>query len=84
MKVLTGQEHAITFTEVDLKSNQMNDQHFKELINSVCKTVNLPKYKVANVMEVSMQIINIWGREGVPVRLKPYVMSVLNKVLFEK
>ncbi|MGN7403493.1 hypothetical protein ACTHO0_26970 [Cytobacillus praedii] len=62
----------------------MNAQHFKELINSVCKTTNLPKYKIANVMGVSMQIINIWERVGVPVRIKPYVMSVLRKVLFAK
>ncbi|USK56547.1 hypothetical protein LIS82_08785 [Cytobacillus solani] len=62
----------------------MNAQHFKELINTVCKTVDLPKYKIANVIGVSMQIINIWEREGVPVRKKPYVMSVLRKVLFEK
>lgn len=58
----------------------MNAQHFKELINSVCKTVNLPKYKIANVIGVSMQIINTWEREGVPVRIKPYLMSVLKNV----
>ncbi len=46
--------------------------------------MNLPKYKITNVIGVSTQIINSWEREGVPVRIKPYVMSVLKNVLFEK
>jgi DNA-binding XRE family transcriptional regulator len=62
----------------------MNAQHFKELINSVCKTTNLPKYKVASFMGIAIQTINKWECEGVPVRIKPYVMSVLRKVLFAK
>lgn len=62
----------------------MNAQHFKELINSVCKTVNLPKYKNASLMGIAIQTINKWESVGVPVRIKPFVMSVLRKVLFEK
>ncbi|KOP82266.1 hypothetical protein ACFFHH_12595 [Cytobacillus solani] len=62
----------------------MNAQHFKELINTVCKTVNLPKYKIVDLIGVDHVTVNKWEREGLPVRIKPYVMSVLRKVIFEK
>lgn len=66
------------------KDYPMDAQHFKELINSVCKTVKLPKYKIASLIGVDVFTLNIWERKGVPVRIKPYVMSVLRKVLFEE
>lgn len=62
----------------------MNAQHFKELVNTICKTVDCKKYEIASLIGVDAVTVNKWERDGVPVRIKPYVMSVLRKVLFEK
>lgn len=62
----------------------MNGQHFRELINTVCKTSGLYKYELASLIGVDPRTIHSWESEGVPVRIKPYVISVLRKVLFKK
>lgn len=61
----------------------MNGQHFKELIDTVCMTTGLYKYEVASLIGVSDVTIHTWERKGVPVRIKPYVISVLRQALLD-
>lgn len=61
---------------------QMNGQHFKELVNTVCKTTGCTKKHVAFVIGVAPSRVNVWERQGVPVHIKPYVISMLKQILF--
>lgn len=60
----------------------MYGQHFKELINTVCKTTGIYKYEIASLIGVTTVTIHAWEREGVPTPRKPYVLSVLRQALF--
>lgn len=59
----------------------MNGSHFKELVNTVCLTAGYTKRKIAACLGVTTVTVNTWEREGVPVRVKPYVISVLRGVV---
>jgi hypothetical protein len=61
----------------------MNAQHFKELINTVSKTTGCTKLKLSSLIGVSVMTISVWERKGVPVRIKPYVISVLRQALLD-
>jgi DNA-binding XRE family transcriptional regulator len=61
----------------------MNGAHFKELVNTVCLTAGYTKRKIAACLGVTTVTINNWEQKGVPVKVKPYVISVLRGVVIE-
>lgn len=61
----------------------MNSAHFKELINTISKTTERTKGSLSFLLGVTTVTIHYWERRGVPVRIKPYVMSVLRQALQE-
>lgn len=61
----------------------MNGAHFRELISTVSKTTGRTKVNLALDIGVTVETVYSWQRKGVPVRIKPYVISVLRQALQE-
>ncbi|WP_108669522.1 hypothetical protein [Peribacillus acanthi] len=60
----------------------MNPQHFKELLGTVMKTSGYTQKAVAEQIGITKETIIIWKKKGVPVAIKPYVVSVLREICF--
>lgn len=61
----------------------MNGQHFKEMIDTVCKTTGLYKYEIVSLIGVTDVTISYWERHGLPITRKTYVISVLRQSLLD-
>jgi hypothetical protein len=61
----------------------MNGWMFKEVIEVVCKTKNVPKRKLCTHLGISQPQMSSYERNGVPIQLKPLIMQRLKNFLFD-
>jgi hypothetical protein len=55
----------------------MTGQHFKEYVETLCKTYNIPKTLIARHIGISKVWLNKYELHGVPIAVKPMVMKRL-------
>ena len=60
----------------------MTAQHFKEVLETICKSTNSTKTKVALYTGFKAHNFYDWQRKGVPAHMDPYVMDKLKNYLF--
>lgn len=73
-----GVEPEKTFTkkhDADLSS-----EHFNELLGTVMKTSGYSQKEIAERLGVHALTIQGWRKRGMPIRIKPYVVSVLKEI----
>ena len=61
----------------------MTGPHFKEVVEVVCKTTNLNKTTIADVLDISTTTLSYWQRFGVPGYKTALVMNRLKVFLFD-
>jgi hypothetical protein len=62
----------------------MTGQHFKEVLETICKSTNSSKSKVALVSGFNAHNFYDWQRKGVPAGKTPLVMVKLKDYLFRR